>query len=684
MLRQNVLALLKFSSTIFLTLCLVFVLSVQTVFAAPINGDIVNITLPDGSVVRVRVWGDEYFQHAESLDGYTLIVDKTGWIYYAQLTPDGTDLVSTGIRYRGRTRSAIRLANGQILRKGLKISRVGINRKVRSAKQLLHPGGAREADVGIAAAPQGNVLGLSLLIDFPDVQGAIFGTEMQNFLNMPGYTGFNNNGSVRDYYFAISGGRVTYTQHIFRFTAAHNKSYYTDPGQSYGSRARELVREGLNALRNTGFNFSMLSTNSNNVILAINAFYAGGVTNAWGQGIWPHQGWVGSPVWSANGVTADKYQITGVGNNITLFTTVHENGHLIMGCPDTYDYDGNSRGAGNFDLMSGGGSTNPPPPNPHCRTVLAGWGTSNVLNGLPNQTQVSVTAGNLTPYRWNGPNANEYFFIENIRRTGRWTNMPDEGLLIWHIEANGNNSNEQMTASSHYQVSVEQADGLFDLERNVNAGGANDLFHLGNRDIFNSTTSPNSNWWNGSTSGLNISNISGVGDVMTFILNTTGGPIFTPTRTPTQPVITNTPTRTSTSIFTPTRTLTPNSFTPTRTPTFSGPTSTPTRTFTPNSFTPTRTPTLTASPTSGGGSACSPVTSTITAPFSFDGGGTFCWQSSNLGSFINSWNTTSVSVNGVNVTNVWVSASSLPAKINGFWYVSYNSSVAWGHFEAQP
>jgi hypothetical protein len=25
-----------------------------------------------------------------------------------------------------------------------------------------------------------------------------------------------------------------------------------------------------------------------------------------------------------------------------------------------------------------------------------------------------------------------------------------------------------------------------------------------------------------------------------------------------------------------------------------------------------------------------------------------------------------------------------PAKINGFWYVAYNSSVAWGHFEAKP
>ncbi len=110
-------------------------------------------------------------------------------------------------------------------------------------------------------------------------------------------------------------------------------------------------------------------------------------------------------------------------------------------------------------------------------------------------------------------------------------------------------------------------------------------------------------------------------------------------------------------------------------------TSTPVRTATPGSG-PTSTPVRTPTP-SGTGSTCSPVTSTITAPFSFDGAGTFCWQSTSLGSYINSWNTTSVTINGVNATNLYVASGSYPAKINGFWYVSYNSSVAWGHFEAK-
>lgn len=136
----------------------------------------------------------------------------------------------------------------------------------------------------------------------------------------------------------------------------------------------------------------------------------------------------------------------------------------------------------------------------------------------------------------------------------------------------------------------------------------------------------------------------------------------TPTRTNT-PGITNTPTRT------PTRT---NTGTITRTPT-NGP-----------SLTPTRTATITLTPTSTVAlTTCSPVSYTITTPFTFDGAGSFCWQTSALGSYINSWNTSSVMVNAINITNTYVPAASYPAKVNGFYYIGYNSNSAWGHFETK-
>jgi len=42
-----------------------------------------------------------------------------------------------------------------------------------------------------------------------------------------------------------------------------------------------------------------------------------------------------------------------------------------------------------------------------------------------------------------------------------------------------------------------------------------------------------------------------------------------------------------------------------------------------------------------------------------------------------------VTINGVNITNLYMASSSYPAKINGFWYIAYNASFPWSHFEAR-
>jgi endoglucanase len=159
-----------------------------------------------------------------------------------------------------------------------------------------------------------------------------------------------------------------------------------------------------------------------------------------------------------------------------------------------------------------------------------------------------------------------------------------------------------------------------------------------------------------------------------FALDGTGA---TSTSTPTG--ITSTFTRTPTRTSTATGTVATNTFT--RTPTR---TATPTFTLTGPSPTFTRTPTQTNTPTfTPTGGLCSPVTATIAAPFNQDGVGTFCWQSSNLGTYINSWNVAKLTVNGVDFTNKYAVIANLPAKINGYWYVSYTGNFTWSHFETK-
>ena len=76
---------------------------------------------------------------------------------------------------------------------------------------------------------------------------------------------------------------------------------------------------------------------------------------------------------------------------------------------------------------------------------------------------------------------------------------------------------------------------------------------------------------------------------------------------------------------------------------------------------------------------CSPAT-VVSVPFSKDGAGTFCYQATSLCGYINSWNLTTLSINGANYTNIWVAGSSI-APLNGVYTITYSSSVAWGHFE---
>src|SRR5512138_2609299 len=108
------------------------------------------------------------------------------------------------------------------------------------------------------------------------------------------------------------------------------------------------------------------------------------------------------------------------------------------------------------------------------------------------------------------------------------------------------------------------------------------------------------------------------------------------------------------------------------------PPTTPPPTTPPPTTPPPTTPPPTTPPPGG---ACSPVTATISVPFTRDGAGTFCWQTSNPGAYINSWNLANLTINGVDFTNKWASSSSFPPAINGSWYISYTGNFAWSHFE---
>ena len=66
-----------------------------------------------------------------------------------------------------------------------------------------------------------------------------------------------------------------------------------------------------------------------------------------------------------------QYQMSNIGKQLSLATICHENGHLLFGYPDLYDYTGKTAGCGTYSLMSYiSNEKNPVPTDPYCSCLL--------------------------------------------------------------------------------------------------------------------------------------------------------------------------------------------------------------------------------------------------------------------------------------------------------------------------
>ncbi len=495
----------------------------------PYDGEIFTFTNPDGGTVDLRGWGNQFSAVFETLDGYTVLRSpESGYYEYAVPAPDGAGLRPSGLVVGASDPESLSLTPHLRPARSERLAEVesrmgpGTSRRweQRRAERLAQS--RRGVAEGALAAPgpsmdvTGSMVGLCVLVQFPDVPGTLTRDQVQSFCNQVGYSDFGNAGSVRDYFSDVSGGRLTYTNVVTAYyTAAHPRAHYTDESIPQGQRARELILEAVQSLEDDGFDFSGLSADSSGFVYALNVFYAGPVVNNWAQGLWPHQWSLASPRQVAPGKKLYDYQITNTGSSLTLRTFCHENGHMIGSFPDLYDYGGESNGVGHYSLMCFGGSnTNPTQVDGYLK-FEAGWADT-VTEVAPGGTYTLPSDRNdLLLHR---KNDDEFFVMENRRRTGRDAALPDEGLAIWHCDRTGNNSFEQMTPAKHYLLSLEQADGAFHLENGTNAGDGADLYGGVGASTFGVATTPSSAWWDGSDSSLDVVSVSAPGPAITVSL----------------------------------------------------------------------------------------------------------------------------------------------------------------------
>ena len=222
------------------------------------------------------------------------------------------------------------------------------------------------------------------------------------------------------------------------------------------------------------------------------------------------------------------------GNNIhTIGVYVHEFGH-ILGLPDLYDTQWDStdplhdihNGIGDWGVMDAGswlGNAGDKPSH------FSAW--SKVKLGWVNPIEIISGSYTLIPvindgmiYKIIGSSYNnnptgfnsEYFLLENRQQIGFDTEIPGDGMLIFHIDE----SIMENTDQSHKKVDLEEADGDDDLDDNNNNGDAGDPYPgSSNKTEFSISSYPNNYSYYDNSNAFEINDISKSGDNIDFVIS---------------------------------------------------------------------------------------------------------------------------------------------------------------------
>ncbi|MCK4328218.1 M6 family metalloprotease domain-containing protein [candidate division WOR-3 bacterium] len=362
---------------------------------------------------------------------------------------------------------------------------------------------------------------LVLLADFSDNEADTFSYPTSHYEDMLFSSGTYPTGSLRDYYLENSYGQLEITGTVsIWFRMPQPYTYYVDGQYGFGLYPHNVQRlvEDVVLAADPLIDFSLFDTDGDSYVDALAVVHAGPGAEWTGNpnDIWSHM-WVTHYPILVDGVWVFAYSMDPESGKIGVFG--HELGH-VFGLPDLYDTDGSSEGLGNWSMMAGGswggGGAKPSHFDPWCKKEL-GFITPEVISTyLPSEV---IPAVEFTPcvYKlWTeGTGSNEYFFVENRQKIGFDFYLPGSGILIYHIdEYQPNNNNEY-----HYKVALEQADGMYHLENNANRGDGGDPFP-GTTDnrLFDATTNPSSQGYDGEETYVSVSEISDSDSLMTATL----------------------------------------------------------------------------------------------------------------------------------------------------------------------
>lgn len=421
-----------------------FSFSAHSVKAKP---GLLELQQNDGSVITIKLYGDERFHFATDSSDRLIIPNDEGIYEYAVKTEKGETTFS-GVRVAGTVPSNdLKFISAQEYIEEEAGNPKNIRGKNHSSGMQASRGtGEAKYRYSASAFPTiGEPHSVVVLVEYSDV-----GFSMDNpkeyyndFLNGEKFTHNGATGSCRQYYMENSSGAFVPTFDVYGPVKLKNKRMYYGAGDE--RYAYQMVVESVHAL-DAEVDFSQYDHNADGYVDSIYIIYAGQgeADSGLQESVWPFSWELEAQNVSlyADGV---KFNTYGCSNEIKynkkvdgIGTFTHEFGH-VLGLPDLYNTDSTSDMTTpcSWSLMDSGsysnGSRTPPNLSSFERYSL-GWispeeisrsGTHKLLPlGESNQAYIATTK----------ENKDEFYLFEYRLQEGWDAYLPSQGMIAWHID----------------------------------------------------------------------------------------------------------------------------------------------------------------------------------------------------------------------------------------------------------
>lgn len=484
----------------FLTLAAMFMLAASA-FAVPAKRVKRQVQQPDGSVLTVMLRGDENFHYTSTEDGQPLVQRADGAYCYATLDSNGKLTASAQVAHDVESRGAAELSFlNYYTAESQKVRSLGMERaKQRNARRM-----ARLANRGVVDASgkpvrrvmagatggegigvTGKRKGLVILVNFKDkkMQSKHTQAEWNDYFNKVGYNKYGNNGSVHDYFYAQSYGKLDLEFDVIGpVTVSKNMAAYgANDAQGNDIDPAGMIKEACElAYAKEKMDMSQYDWDGDGAVDQVYVIYAGYGEAAGGDAntIWPHEWDIQGGGYSLvlGGQRIRTYACSselngGNGTDISgIGTACHEFSHC-MGIPDFYDTAGGGCfGMDAWDLMDygsyGGDGYEPTGYNTYEKWV-SGWIEPTILTEpcyIKNMKPLSDAPEACVVF--NEANKNEYYIFENRQLKGTDVALPNHGMLVIHVDYDQKVwfDNEVNNTSNHQRFTVVPADNKLTSE----------------------------------------------------------------------------------------------------------------------------------------------------------------------------------------------------------------------------